>query len=328
MKSLPIIGFSLLFALFIFPGLSAAPGNNHTIRKSFDVNEGGTLNLESDLGSIQIDTHPAKTVVVEVIREVRSSAKDKEKDVLKRFTVSFDQRGDEIEIVGDYERSWHFGRNPLKVRFIVTVPKKFNVNLKTSGGSISVDDLQGRVDAKTSGGSLNFGNIDGPLWGKTSGGSISLEDCRGNASVKTSGGSIHIGQVSGDVEAFTSGGTITIKEAQGNVTAKTSGGSIKVKEVAGTINASTSGGSVIAHISRQPESDCSLQTSGGNVEVYLGGGIAVDVDAGTSSGRVECDFDVTVRGKMKKNKLQGKINGGGPELFLRTSGGNVKILKM
>jgi hypothetical protein len=125
--------------------------------------------------------------------------------------------------------------------------------------------------------------------------------------VKTSGGSIRIGKVAGEVKAITSGG------------------SIKVKEVKGTINAKTSGGSVTAYISEQPEGDCSLTTSGGSVSAHLAGNIKVYVDAKTSGGTAHSDFSID--GEKSKRKIRGKINGGGPELYLRTSGGGVKIYK-
>jgi DUF4097 and DUF4098 domain-containing protein YvlB len=137
-----------------------------------------------------------------------------------------------------------------------------------------------------------------------------LEGCTGDAEVKTSGGSIRIGKVQGEVKATTSGG------------------SIKVQEVMGTINAATSGGSVSAYISKQPSGDCSLKTSGGSVSVHLAEDIKVDVDAKTSGGRVRTDFPVTLIGELSKRKLQAKINGGGPELYLRTSGGSIKIYKI
>jgi DUF4097 and DUF4098 domain-containing protein YvlB len=111
------------------------------------------------------------------------------------------------------------------------------------------------------------------------------------------------------------------------VNAKTSGGNIRVKELMGPITANTSGGSVSAYISRQPESNCDLRTSGGKIEIYLVDDIAINVDAKTSGGKVVTDFPVTVQGELKKSVLVGKINGGGPELLLRTSGGNIKLFK-
>lgn len=210
---------------------------------------------------------------------------------------------------GDYIRR-HGGRtNPISPSFYVTVPEKFDLKLVTSAGSIHVGDLEGKIDVKTSGGSLSFENIKGPIDGHTSGGSITIIRCDDDVDVHTSGGSISIGQ------------------AKGNIRAKTSGGSINIDEVYGYIDASTSGGSVTAHLAEQPRDDCRLSTSGGSVTVYLAEGIGVDLDAKTSSsGRVKSDMRLQIKnGRVKRNIMAGRLNGGGPELYLRTSGGNIYI---
>ncbi|HDL19151.1 MAG TPA: hypothetical protein ENH29_08855 [Bacteroidetes bacterium] len=305
-------------------------GLQNTIKKSFKVAPGGTLTLNTDIGTIEIKAIGDNRVKVEVFRKVNTWSNRDKDEILDNFEISFDQHGDDVGIRGEFKnRSWWDKiRRKLKIKYVISVPKEYNVDLNTSGGSISIDDLRGKVRSKTSGGSLTFGAIEGPVYGRTSGGSISLEGCVGTADVRTSGGSIHIGNVDGNVDAHTSGGPITIERAKGEVVAKTSGGSIKVEEVMGAIEASTSGGTVTAHISRQPQARCYLKTSGGSVKVYLAEGIAVNLDAKTSGGHVETDFPVTVQGRISKSSLRAKINGGGPELVLRTSGGSIYLRKL
>ncbi|MCI0514264.1 DUF4097 domain-containing protein [candidate division KSB1 bacterium] len=302
------------------------------IEKSFNVNPGGKLTVDTERGSIEISTQPGNQVAVKVYREVDKGDQEDAEEILKDFQVNFTQQGNDVQIKAEFKTKkssfWDSDRRHLKVRFRITVPKQYHVDLTTSGGSISVDDLQGEVKSKTSGGSLHFGQITGPVMGRTSGGSIELLGCKGKAEVKTSGGSIKIGEVAGEVQAYTSGGSIHIDKAQGNVEAHTSGGSVKVAEVMGTINASTSGGSVSASISKQPAHDCSLETSGGSVTVQLAEKIGVNVDAKTSGGRVITEFPITVQGEISKHELEAKVNGGGPNLILRTSGGNIYLKKM
>jgi len=84
---------------------------------------------------------------------------------------------------------------------------------------------------------------------------------------------------------------------------------------------------VTATISSQPKSRCSLSTSGGSITVTLAPDIAMDVNAHASGGHVSTDFPVTIQGKIERSSLQAKINGGGPELYLRTSGGGIHIKK-
>lgn len=284
------------------------------VKKSFKVGQGGLLTIESDIGSIEVQAAGGDRVDVEVRFEPRRGNRNRFKEILEDFNLDFKQDGNDVTVKFEYDRDhWDFWNSVgryMQVRFFVKVPQKYNVGLQTSGGSISVDDLEGEVQSKTSGGSLEFGHIVGPVRGRTSGGSIRLDGCDGSADVHTSGGSITIGSV------------------KGNVVARTSGGGIHVDEVMGSIDARTSGGSVTARISRQPEDDCRLTTSGGSVTVTLAKDIRVDVDASTSGGRVSTDFPVTLRGEISKRSLRAKINGGGPELYLRTSGGSINIREM
>ena len=144
-----------------------------------------------------------------------------------------------------------------------------------------------------------------------------------NVKLKTGGGSIELSDLKGTVEAKTSGGSISLGRIEGEVDVSTSGGSIRVEEVMGNIDAHTSGGSITATISKQPTQDCELSTSGGGITVYLAADISVDLDASTSGGRVRSDF--AVQGSVKKNRIKGTINGGGPNLDLSTSGGSVRV---
>jgi len=53
--------------------------------------------------------------------------------------------------------------------------------------------------------------------------------------------------------------------------------------------------------------------------------INVYLDAKTSGGSVNSDLPINIRGKTKRSSLQGKINEGGPQLYLRSSGGSINI---
>ena len=105
----------------------------------------------------------------------------------------------------------------------------------------------------------------------------------------------------------------------------TSGGNIDLEEAAGPIEASTSAGNVRAVVHKQPEAACRLATSGGSVTVELPGKVKLNVDARTSGGRVVTDMPVTATGELKPQALKASINGGGPLLELRTSGGNIYL---
>lgn len=231
------------------------------IEETFTVANGGTLDLRTDIGSLDIRTHRDETILLEV--DVRGERQDE-------FELSFNPSGDDLTVVGEMEKRSYRGRD-IRVEFTVTVPEKYNLELQTSGGSITISDLKGNIDAKTSGGSINVGDVVGDVDLHTSGGSINTED------------------IYGEIDAHTSGGSVNVRFAE------------QIKE------------------------NASLSTSGGSVTAYLPSDIKVDIDATTSGGQVRSDFDVD--GRIKKNSIRGEINGGGPELTLRTSGGSVRIKK-
>ena len=229
--------------------------------QAFDVKAGGQLELKTESGSIQVRTHKAATVLVEVDIKGRDA---------EDFEVTAELSGNTVSVNGEVDgRGWN---RKLQVEFLVTVPKEFNVDLDTAGGSIKVSDLNG------------------------------------------------------DLMAHTSGGSIRIGAVRGKVELNTSGGSIQTEEIYGSLNAHTSGGSIRATFAEQLQEDAVLDTSGGSIVAYLLPESKIDLDASTSGGRVKTDFKVN--GRIKKQSIRGEINGGGPELRLRTSGGSVTIREL
>jgi len=308
------------FALVLFLA-TAAQAATDTIRRGFNVNGGGTLHLDAGVGAITIVTG-GSGVAFEVIRKAHGRNDDEQ---LREHRITFRQDGNDVHVESDFEHSWDRWFSSYDVEWNIRVPAEYSLDVRTSGGSIDLADIGGNVEAKTSGGSIRTGMLKGPATLKTSGGSISVGGARTNVVAHTSGGWIKVGDASGPVEAKTSGGSITITKADGDVIARTSGGSITIEDAAGTVNASTSGGSIQARLSRQPRGDSRLTTSGGGVTVTLASGIGVELDARASGGGVHSTVPITIVGSQDDDELKGAINGGGPKLVLRSSGGGIRV---
>jgi hypothetical protein len=322
----------LVLAFLIGVGASTTQAMvQDAITRHLTVAPGGRLVMNVDRGSIEVKTVDGNEALVRAYRKVNKFWKKSGDEVLQRHHVEITQVGNDIHVDATFDRphwTWHRSNDDLTVRYEISIPKKYHLELKTGGGWIVIEDLEGKVNASTSGGGLTFTRIKGPILGRTSGGSVVVKECSDSVDVETSGGGLTIGQVEGNVSAKTSGGSIVVANTRGDLFARTSGGGIDISESAGKVDAATTGGSIVARLSKQPSGDCRLETSGGNVEVRLAGDIKVDLDASTMGGRVSSDFEVPVRGELKSNSLQTKINGGGPLLSARTLGGNVHIRKL
>jgi len=284
-----------------------------TVEKTFTVQPGGMLSIETQGGDIRVQTSADPIVKVVAREKIRASSDAEADEILKKLTLAIEQQADGVAASARYEKmpsGFHWGSwPPVQVDFTVTVPASYNVTLKTSGGDVTVGDLTGKVHARTSGGSITLGRITGDIDAGTSGGDMRLAE--GLATVKLS----------------TSGGNIRVGRAVGPADLDTSGGDIEIKSVENTLHAATSGGDVSAGIAGTLKGDCRLGTSGGRVHVTVGKGVAFDLDASTSGGDVEATgLTITIeKGGAGRSRLAGKVNGGGPLLRLRSSGGDIVV---
>ena len=315
----------LALATALCLALSTSAFADDIIRKGFNVADGGTLRLDADIGDITIVTG-GSGVAIEVVRDARGKRGEER---MREHKIDFRQSGNDVIVTSEDEddNNWNWFRwsDDYDVQWNIRVPDRYNLEVKTSGGSIELSDVGGTVDARTSGGGIKTGKLNGDATLKTSGGSIRVDGATGELLAHTSGGSIEIGDTTGNVEAKTSGGSITLSRVGGKVYARTSGGGIRVEDAMGSVDASTSGGSITARLSRQPQGDSRLSTSGGSVVVNIASGVNLELDARASGGGVTSDLPVLVQGTHDDDSLRGRIGSGGPKLVLRTSGGGIRV---
>jgi hypothetical protein len=309
MKSLPL--FTVAAALFT--ALPAHAKIERTVEKIFTVNAGGTIHLDTGGGSIRVTPGSDGQVKI-TAREKIDAGSDAEADaLLEHLDLQFDQSADGVRGTAKYDRpniGFHFGSwPPVQVDFIATVPAGYASDLHTSGGGITVGDLTGPVNARTSGGPIAIGKIGSSVDARTSGGGITLDEAHGEVKLDTSGGPITVGRIGGPADLSTSGGSIRIDAVEQSVTAHTSGGSIRA--------------SIIGPL----KADSSLSTSGGGIHIAVDKKVAFNLDASTSGGSVDADgLTITLdHAGKRRDKLVGAVNGGGPVLKLRSSGGSIRV---
>src|SRR6478609_10796991 len=310
MNSLPRL-FLLVAALAAPLALSAKI--TRTVEKTFVVQPGGNLKAATQGGDITIQTSDSPQVHIVAKQVIHASTEQEADEILAKLTLSFTQTGNDVVAESKYKKhgagSWFGSWPPVNVSFVITVPKNFNLHLNTSGGNIAVASLAGNVHARTSGGDLKFARVDGDIDAGTSGGNITLQEGTAKAKLSTSGGNIEVDRAGGPTEV------------------STSGGDVKLRSVAQLISATTSGGDVEAVLTEPLKQDALLSTSGGQVDVQVMSGAGFHLDASTSGGDVNASgITITIeKGGSGKSRLVGSVNGGGPLLKLRSSGGDIKI---
>ncbi len=211
-------------------------------------------------------------------------------------------------------------------------------DLNTSGGSILVVDAKKAVVLKTSGGEIDVKNVAGPIEAYTSGGSIELLDCNGNAELNTSGGDITVENVNGSLDAQTSGGDVEGMSINGRVIARTSGGDVELLDIRGAVRATTSAGDIDVEVTLEDFSEdhrIYLATSSGSIDLAIPENMPANITAEIRNNsrwnryEITSDFPLSKSSEGSRRTLRktGEINGGGDEILLETSGGDIDIRK-
>lgn len=318
--------------MLVCAGVQAA---EKRLDRTFPVTPGGQLTVDAQGSSIEVSSADANQVTVQIV--VRASEKD-----LERVELSADADSAGVNVIARRITSgWWSFRGNTESSIKVIVPRRYHLRLDTSGGNIKVSGIQGDASGKTSGGNIRVDQVRGPVRMVTSGGDIDIADIAGNVEVRTSGGSISARVIRGDLKVNTSGGSIRLDDIVGATIAGTSGGGVTATRIVGATDLQSSGGGVKA---AAIDGSIKINSSGGDIQAELiganrgiavattGGGIVIRVppttsgtlDAQTSGGSVRSDLPVTTT-EASDRRLIGTINGGGPEIRARTSGGGIRL---
>jgi hypothetical protein len=293
------------------------------LEKSFAVKPGGKLVVQVSRGSIQVNPDGGDKTQVHVFRQVKDGSASQAEEIFREHEVTIEQIGDTISVVEKKQKNrvniWKPGRPNLQVRYQISIPKQFNVELATSGGDIKLPELEGYANARTSSGSIALGKITGNIEASDSGGDIQIASGGANVLARTSSGSIKIQAATGKIEAANSGGNIRIDDAGADVLAKTSSGSISVLAAKGAVEAKNSGGDIRIDVA---SGEVSAQTSSGTI--HLGTVKGQSVRAKNSGGNIdltEAEGNVSAQtssGSIKIKSAKGSVEA-------RNSGGDIVI---
>jgi DUF4097 and DUF4098 domain-containing protein YvlB len=283
--------------------------NEPYITKNFTITGAGSLQVKTSGGNITVSGSNGNRISVEMYVHKSSWGKNRNakevEEALQNFMITISQSGNTVMAIAEKKSESWFKNNNVSISFVVQVPHQIVCDLRTSGGNITLQDVDGKQEVRTSGGNITTTGVNGDMLAHTSGGNIVLQSYKGT------------------LEARTSGGNIRLEDGMGDLKLHTSGGNIRLSGIAGGINASTSGGSITAEIIN-PKNFINLSTSGGNVTVTVPQGIGMDVDIRGS--KVNTSFQ-DFKGDLSANKVTGKVNGGGIPVELRTSGGSINLVQ-
>lgn len=272
------------------------------VHYSYPLQPGGRVSVETFNGSVEISTWDQNTV------DISGTKTGRTEDAVDSLKISVDNAPDSVAVraVRPSER-----RNNLGARFVIKVPRNSVLErIVTSNAPIRVRDGVGPARLRTSNGSVRAEDFRGTLDVQTSNGPIDLVSLDGDITAHSSNGHIHAEEVSGSLDATTSNNGITasFERLKGDVHAETSNGPIELTlpDRFSDVRAHTNNSSITVHLPPEPNAH---------------------VIASTSNSSITSDFDVQVRGEIRKNHIDATLGAGGPTLDLNTSNGGIRLMK-
>jgi len=246
----------------------AQPGNTRVYREgnawieetTGSLPQGRSLRVDVAVGSVSVQGGSSSTYRIR--KKAFTSSEEAARQQFEEFRVNTSSQGDTISVRADFSRG---GSRRMSADFALQVPRDMQlVNVNTRGGSVSVQNIAGRVESETAGGSISLNQIGGAVMANTMGGSINVGSASGEVTVKSAGGSINVTSAGGRLSATTYGGSIQIGNVQQNAVIETAGGSIRIQHTGGDLRASTAGGNIDAG---EIGGAATLETAGGNIRL-------------------------------------------------------------
>ncbi len=269
--------------------------------KRFTVDGTPDLRVATFDGSIQIHAWDKPGILVEI--EKRGPSKES----VNALQVIVEQKGNVIDLEVKRPKNESFSSIGLHqtayARLIVSVPRSANVRARSGDGSITIEQVTGRIELRT-----------------------------GDGSIRATG-------VSGDMNFDTSDGSVVVDGAEGQLVVETGDGSVNVSGRLSVVKLHTGDGSVVYRA--EPGSSMTnawdITTGDGSVTLYLPREFGADVDAHTGDGRIISDLrsdvadpvEKTDRGSDRTERdrrtLRGPIGAGGQLLRVRTGDGAIRL---
>jgi DUF4097 and DUF4098 domain-containing protein YvlB len=296
----------LLFLTVCFAGFAFA---QETIEKEFKVAMGKRLDLNLKTGgSVEISGWDKELLTAKVYLDGRDWEDCK---------VDFKETSSGVQIHSSFIGKWR--NHSTDVRCEIKVPKRFDLEIQTMGGEVSIMNVEGEISGKTMGGKLQLSGLKGKIDLTTMGGNITLTSSDLDGKVHTMGGQVLLQDVKGSVKGSSMGGNVIYKNVT-NREGKSTGEEVRISTMGGDINVDDAPAGAEVH------------TMGGDINIRraaqfvkaktMGGDIDIDaIDGWVQATTMGGDVTVTMVGDPEKGRRDVELVSMGGDITLTVPAG-------
>jgi hypothetical protein len=192
-----------------------------TVTRSFPISAGGTLDIATTNGRIEVVAGSAPTIEVQAVKVAKAATKEGANDLLKKLQIKEDVSPDLVKLRAERDGgsgpSLHGWGTSVEVRYIVKVPASTKVLLSTTNGQIEVVDVKAAAHLET---------VNGQIRARGLGGEV-------KASTVNGGVDIALASLTADVNVETTNGGVTVRlpaDAKALLLGRTTNGGLSIDE--------------------------------------------------------------------------------------------------
>ncbi len=285
----------------------ASSANAEEYLKSYTVTGRADVHVRGDNGGVHITSSNGSTVEL----DVKYDKSDWGDEPNAGPHIDSKQNGNHVDLtalVGEHD-GWFGWTHNRRLSIEVRMPRNGDLQVETSNGAIDVSSLNGTISVHSSNGGIKASDLSGTIEIGSSNGGIVLEAMKGTMNVSTTNGGIRASNLEGQCELSTTNGSVHVAGRFDGLNVSSGNGAVVARAEAGS----------------KLSSAWKIRTSNAGVDLSLPTNLQANVDASTSNGSVTVDLPNDVQGSHSKTEVRGAMNGGGPEMSIRTSNGSIHI---
>lgn len=269
--------------------------------KSYSVTERPDVRVRIADGNVRVITSDAPQVEFRVKYDGYT--------LDKNLIIESRQEGNQVTFTTKMKYGITIGISNKKVSTEIRMPRTADLQLDTGDGAVEIASLSGNLTLSSGDGRLKVSQLSG------------------NLDIRTGDGGISADTLKGDVRLRTGDGTIEALNLDGNCTVSSGDGMVRLAGRFDALDVKSGDGGVVARVApgSAMSSSWTIRTGDGPVEVVLPRDFKANLDAATNDGHISLGIPVAIEGQVTPSKVRGKMNGGGPSLFIQTGDGSIRL---
>ncbi len=321
----------LIFFLGLNPLEASAQGkvkHEETFAKTESLARDGKVEIHNVSGDVEVATWDRNEVKIDAKKTSRASSMDKAKENASKVKIEVTREDGILKIETKYPKPSVRGLN-VSVYYKVIIPSQATINAKSVSGNVTLENIGGKAAANTTSGDVVVLGTQNGVKAESVSGDVRVKNIENGVYCKTVSGDVEARNVAGNADLNCVSGDVVAENIRGNVEADTVSGNVKLQDISGAdfVKGKTMSGYAIYQGDITPNGRYSLNAHSGRVEMTIPSGSAFDLTASTFSGSIHSEFDILTSGKLNKKKISGSVNGGGPDVELKSFSGNIYLKK-